>query len=76
MSHVALKCPDCGRLTTYNGRGSWRCGSYLIHHFKGSVYIDPERKTWDMSDEDNPLLIEPAPMGSIRQIRNRRIRVS
>ena len=74
MSHVALKCPDCERLTTYNGRGRCRCGSYLIHHFKGSVYIDPERKTWDMSDGDNPLLIEPAPMGSIRQIRNRRKR--
>ena len=72
MSYVALKCPDCGRLTTYNGRGRCRCGSYLIHHFSGSVFIDPEGRTWDMRDEDDPVLLKPAPVGSIRQLRNRR----
>ena len=78
MAHVVLQCPDCKSRdertgwNTYNGRGRCRCGSYLIHHFSGSVIIDPERNTWDMRDEDNPVLLEPAPMGFIREIRKGR----
>ena len=78
MAHVVLQCPDCKSRDertgwkTYDGRGRCRCGSYLIHHFSGSVIIDPERNTWDMRDEDNPVLLEPAPMGFIREIRKGR----
>jgi hypothetical protein len=36
------------------------------------VIIDPERNTWDMRDEDNPVLLEPAPIGFIREIRKGR----
>ena len=78
MAHVVLQCPDCKSRDertgwkTYNGRGKCRCGSYLIHHFSGSVIINPGRNTWDMRDEDNPVLLEPAPMGFIREIRKSR----
>jgi hypothetical protein len=78
MAHVVLQCPDCKSRDertgwkTYNGRGKCRCGSYLIHHFSGSVTINPERNTWDMRDEDNPVLLEPAPMGYIREMRKNR----
>ena len=78
MAHVVLQCPDCksrDRRTgwrTYLGRGRCRCGSYLIHHFKGEVIINPEGRTWDMRDASNPVLIEPAPLGSIRVLRNKR----
>ena len=78
MAHVVLQCPDCKSRDertgwkTYNGRGKCRCGSYLIHHFSGSVIINPERNTWDMRDEDNPVLLEPAPMGFIREMRKSR----
>ena len=78
MSHDVLQCPDCRRKDprtgwkVYNGRGRCRCGSYLIHHFSGSVFIDPERRTWDMRDEENPVLLESAPVGSIRELRRGR----
>ena len=70
MAHVVLQCPDCKKLDkrtgnkVYNGRGKCRCGSYLVHHFAGLLYADPEINTWDMSDEDNPKLVEPGYLGT------------
>ena len=77
MTHVVLQCPDCKERDpwtgwkTYNGRGRCRCGSYLVHHFSGEVVINPEGRTWDMSDESDPILIEPAPLGSLRVLSNK-----
>jgi hypothetical protein len=70
MAHIVLQCPDCRQRDnrtgwkTINGRGKCRCGSYLVHHFSGLLYADPEINTWDMSDEDNPKLVKPGYLGT------------
>ncbi len=46
MSFVALECPECGRATTFNGRGRCRCGAYLVHHMGKSFPITTPDRTY------------------------------
>ena len=56
MSFVALTCPECGYLKTYNGRGKCRCGVYLIHHATGSVLLTGKGRVWVMNEARPRLL--------------------
>jgi hypothetical protein len=47
---VAMTCPECGHQRCFNGRGLCRCGVYLIHHTGRPATIDPDRKTFVMTD--------------------------
>lgn len=45
---VSVRCPACGMHHRFNGRGPCtpRCGSYLIHHFRGRTLEVTSPKSW------------------------------
>lgn len=62
MTHVAVKCPDCGHAKVINGRGTCRCGAYLVHHWngmsRGKSMILRNRRVWIFQAEQPPLLLD------------------
>jgi len=35
---VGVQCPDCRRALVVSGRRRCRCGTYLVHHWDGSLW--------------------------------------
>lgn len=50
---ATVRCPECQRLLSINGRGECYCGAYLIHHVargRQVPVLQPD-DTWVMDDK-------------------------